>query len=183
MMLRSRLSIVIVCLLVPALTQISARTALAQESEPRVVYDLDASGDPVHFSLRENKIIPADQVKADNWDLQFQGTSIAVNGEARLLERAFNLVAQAPESGYRADDPTTGSAIPSGNHEGWFDYDEVSHVVMPIPGITVALHLRDGTYAKLEIMSYYEGQMPGVGSPRFYTFRYVRQADGSRNLR
>jgi hypothetical protein len=157
--------------------------ATAQDLEPRTVYDLDASEDGVYYSLRSNEIVPAEEVGDLNWDLRLQGTAISVNGEARLLERAFDLVAQAPEDGYRTDDPSEGNAIPTANHEGWYDYDPNSHVVMAIPERTIVLRLVDDTYAKLEILSYYEGQMPELGSPRFYTFRFVRQPDGSRSFR
>ncbi len=150
---------------------------------PIIVQDLDASGDAVHYSLRDNRIVPGDDVTDDNWDISFQGTTILVNKEAQLIERSFETIASAPENGYRKDDAATGPAISAGNGTGWFDYDPASHIVSTIPERTIVIRTPDNTYAKVEILSYYEGQMLEVGAPRFYTFQYVHQADGSRKFR
>ncbi len=151
--------------------------------EPIIVADLDASADVVHYSLRENRIVPGEEVTDDNWDISFQGTTILVNTVAQLIERSFETIASAPENGYRKDDTTTGPAISAGNGAGWFDYDPASHIVSTIPERTIVIRTPENTYAKVEILSYYEGRMPEIGAPRFYTFKYVHQADGSRKFR
>ena len=174
-------------LLIPGLMltllPLPGRTSQAQDPQPITVENLDATEDGAYFSLRENRVIPSDEVTDANWDLRFQGTVISVNGRARLVDRAFDLVERAPEEGYKSDDPSTGPAVPAANHEGWYDYDPTSHLVMPVPDRTIAVMTPDSTYAKVEILSYYENMVPDLGSPRFYTFRFVHQPDGTREFR
>ncbi|GMQ82863.1 MAG: HmuY family protein [Rhodothermia bacterium] len=161
-------------------------TASAQESnslDPVTVSDIDASGDAVHFSFIENRVVSDSEAEAGLWDIRFEGTSIYVNGEAQLLERTFDYIARAPEDGYEEDDVTEGPAIQSANGTGWFDYDPNTHIVSPIPDRTIVVHTLNDTYAKLEILSYYLGGVEDGGTPRNYTFRYVYQPDGSRDLR
>lgn len=179
------LSLIFLVLLAGISHKTHAQETATEESslEPIIVTDLDASGDVVHYSLRENRIVPGDEVSDDNWDISFQGTSILVNKEAQLIERSFDTLASAPENGYRKDDAATGPAISAGNGAGWFDYDPASHIVSAIPERTIVIRTPVDTYAKVEILSYYEGQMPEIGAPRFYTFQYVYQTDGSRKFR
>jgi hypothetical protein len=149
---------------------------------PTTVDELDASQGLVYYSLRTNQIIPDSLADTEAWDLAFQGTSITVNAQAQMVDVAFDSLVVAPEDGYRADDAEAGSAIPSGNGEGWYLYDSTTHVVSVMPERTIVLKTPEDTYAKVEILSYYEGQIPGVGAPRYYTFRYVHQLDGSRQF-
>ena len=147
-----------------------------------VVEEVDASGGRVYYSLRTNQIVPDSLADTNAWDIAFQGTAITVNAQAQMVDVAFDSLAVAPEEGYRADDAEAGPAIPSGNGEGWYLYDTTTHIVSVMPERTIVLMTPEGTYAKVEILSYYEGQMPGIGSPRYYTFRYVHQPDGSRQF-
>ncbi len=161
-------------------------TANAQESnslDPVTVSDVDVSGDPVHFSFIENRVVSDSEAEAGLWDIRFEGTSIYVNGEAQLLDRTFDFIARAPEHGYEEDDVTDGPAIPSASGTGWFDYDPNTHIVTAIPDRTIVVHTLNDTYAKLEVLSYYTDQNEDGGRPRNYTFRYVYQPDGSRDLR
>jgi len=106
-----------------------------------------------------------------------------VNAEAQLIDQSFETIASAPEKGYLKDDAATGTAIPAGTGTGWFDYDSSTHIISAISERTIVIRTPANTYAKVEILSYYEGQMPEFGTPRFYTFQFVHQADGSRKFR
>ena len=154
----------------------------AAELTPIIVEDLDASGEIVHYSLRENRIIPEEELTDENWDISFKGTSILVNFEAQLVDRSFDYVASARKSGYAYDDETDGPAIPSGNGAGWFDYDPATHFISTVPERTIVVITPVDTYAKIEILSYYKSQSSDLEEPRFYTFRFVHQANGTRKF-
>jgi len=52
-------------------------------------------------------------------------------------------------------------------------------------GKVIVLKTSDDKYAKVEIISYYQGHPTAPHSEsisRYYTFRWFRQADGSRTL-
>jgi hypothetical protein len=149
---------------------------------PVTVQELDASQGLIYYSLRANQVVPDSLKDTEAWDLAFQGTTIAVNAQAQIVDIAFDSLTTAPEDGYRADDAETGTAIPSDNGAGWYQYDSTTHLVDVIPQRTIILTTPEGTYAKVEILSYYEGQMPGIGAPRYYSFRYVHQPDGTRRF-
>lgn len=155
--------------------------ALEATLTPTTVDELDASQGLVYYSLRTNQIVPDSLADTDAWDIAFQGTAITVNAEAQIVDVAFDALVEAPEEGYRTDEEEN-PAIPSSNGEGWYLYDATTHVVTAIPARTIVLKTPAGTFAKVEIISYYEGQIPGVGAPRYYTFQYVHQPDGSRQF-
>ena len=59
-------------------------------------------------------------------------------------------------------------------------------LVFPLDGKTLALKTADGMYAKIRIVSYYKDapDVPDafVDQSRYFTFEFVYQPDGSRNL-
>jgi hypothetical protein len=141
------------------------------------------------------------------WDLGFSGTTIIINSgmsgpgsvEAQLLTETFADVTVAPTDRYVADGkntcpavqtpvgevPGTPYAICSGSDNGWYNYNPQTNLISPIPGRTIVLKTVDGHYAKLRILSYYQGNPnpPDPSAPsRYYTFEYVLQPDGSRNF-
>ena len=118
------------------------------------------------------------------WDIAFQNTNIRVNGSVQLVETPFDDLLAAPEDGYQRDEASR-TAIPGGSGNGWYLYDSGSHQIMPIPGRTLVLKTAADTYAKVEILSYYFMDLSAssaAGDPRYYTFRYAHQPDGSRVL-
>ncbi len=141
------------------------------------VENLDASDREgfVFYSLANNEIVDEDGA----WDLAFQGTRIRVNGSAQILEIPFELVEEAPEEGYTEETEDT-SALPAANNQGWYSYDPSSHTVEPIMDRTLVFQLANGGFAKVEVVDYYD---VATGTPRYYTFRYVYQADGTRMLK
>ncbi len=60
-------------------------------------------------------------------------------------------------------------------------------VVYPIPNRTFVFKTNKGFWGKLQIQSYYKNAPikpdPSSGKPKYLTFRYFIQKDGSRNLK
>ncbi len=165
------------------------------------------------YSLRENRIVlrsdeanRADSISAD-WDIGFQSTNLIFNGgssgmgqgAAVIVEDAFENVTVAPAGDtFRVDgqagcpsvfgQPGPKRAVCPGSGNGWYHYDAETNVISPIPGRTIVVRTADGRYAKLRILSYYEGNpVPEAIDPardvsRYYSFEYVFQKDGSRDL-
>jgi hypothetical protein len=170
-----------------------------------LVKDLPAdtanSGKFTFFSLRDSSVVSNSDSATTKWDLGFRSTTIIINGGASGPGQAgaivitgtdFDTLSTAPASGYATDSPTT-RAI-----RGWYTYTGNSptppkHTVIPNPGTVIVLRTADGKYAKLEILSYYKGAPNPIpynattgtptAPPRYYTFRYFYQPDGSRRLR
>ena len=164
-----------------------ARTGATQSAPltPETVMNIDASGDDyVYYSLRDNRPVEASGAEGEAWDIAFQKTNIRVNGSVQIVETPFEAVLTAPEDGYLRDEAGR-TAIPGGSGNGWYLYDSGSHQIMPLPGRTLVLKTAAGPYAKVEILSY-NMMDPTTGSydgdPRFYTFRFIYQPDGSRVL-
>jgi hypothetical protein len=122
-----------------------------------------------------------------DWDIAFRGTTIAVNGgvttgtadePARNGNAGSAIVIGTFASVTTADgltfdqDSSSSFAIPTGSDNGWYNYNFRTNIISPIPGKVVVIRTRDGRYAKIEILSYYENQ-DTTASGRFYTFNYV----------
>jgi hypothetical protein len=163
------------------------------------------------FSLRTGEVVVAsgDDVRADSastdWDIGFQSTNVIINGGtsgpgdggALVVEDTFESVTEAPAddqfrvdgSATCGDDATARAICPvSESDNGWHTYNRQTNVVTPTPGRTLVVRTADGEgYAKIRILSYYEGnpadpsQAP-LEDARYYTFEYVVQTDGSRDL-
>lgn len=151
------------------------------------------------FSLRDNEVVLAYDTdsRADSasteWDIALQGTTIRVNGGASgpgngaayVAEAAFEEVTEVNvnQLGPDADDAL---AIPTGSGNGWYTYNaNGNNVIRPIPGRTLVIRTADGDgYAKIRILSYYEGAPDDPATSdadgRYYTFDYVYQPDGTR---
>ena len=141
------------------------------------------------FSLRTNQIVANTDSASTLWDIGLKGSTIIVNGGtsgpgeggAQIIETLFEEVLVAPETGY-AVDSADNFAIPSGSGNGWYNYNPQLQVLSPIPGRVLVIRCADGSYAKLRILSYYQG-MPDNPSfesvSRYYTFEFVHQPDGS----
>lgn len=121
------------------------------------------------------------------WDIAFRGTTIAINGgvstgtadeptrngdaAAAIATGTFASVVTA-EGLVFTQDTSAGYAIPAGSDNGWYNYNFMTNVISAIPGKVLVIRTRDGRYAKVEILSYYENQ-DTTASSRFYTFNYV----------
>lgn len=168
-----------------------------QQSSLRLntVQDLPAdtarTGQLTYFNLRENTVVdPADSNSA-KWDLAFKATTLLTNGGSSgpgqgggqvLAGTDFETLAEAPESGYRTDQP----GDPAISASSWYTYTgsegNPPNAILMKPGIVLVLRTADNRYVKLQITSYYQGgaAVPADGAKaRFYHFRYVFQPDGS----
>ncbi len=127
-----------------------------------------------------------------DWDIAFRGTTIAVNGgtatgsvdEPERNGNAAAVIVDGTLAGVNSvdgltflQDGTEGFAIPSGSDNGWFNYNFMTNVVSKIPGKVLVFRTRDGRFAKVEIISYYQGAPANPDgfndTPRYYTFDYV----------
>ncbi len=144
------------------------------------------------FSLRTGEIVASADSASTGWDLGFKGSTIIVNGgtsgpgngAAQIVEGLFSEVAEAPENGWGQDN-ADGYAIPTGSGNGWYNYNFATQVLSPIPGRVLLIRTADGRYAKVSMISYYQGAPDTPSSDdasRYLTFDYVFQPDGSRNL-
>jgi hypothetical protein len=67
----------------------------------------------------------------------------------------------------------------------WYDYNlDGNHTITPKLGGIIVVRTPDDKYAKVQILSYYQNA-PAVPvgtqhTARYYTFRYVYQANGTR---
>ena len=127
---------------------------------------------------------PVDDAASSQWDVAFSGTTIYANSEngggIQGLNIEFANTTEAPIEGYSAD------------NTGWYNYTGNTapmHAVLPVEGYTLVVQTPDGLYAKLRIISYYQGN-PDTSSDafvntetrpasRYFTFEYAIQTDGS----
>ena len=130
-----------------------------------------------------------------DWDIAFRATDIIVNGGmsmgttdepdrtgdagayiitgtmADVTEVDVNLFTQDSDSGY---------AIVSGSGNGWYTYSgPPTFLITPTAGKILVFKTADGKYAKVEILSYYQGAPENPDAftdpSRYYTFNYVYQ--------
>jgi hypothetical protein len=155
------------------------------------------------YSLTDRKVVDKADSSSTRWDIALAGTTILVNGgtsgpgqgEAQVVNGAFDALIEAPESGYQTDGEAA-RAIPTGSGNGWYNYTGFEgsppNAVLPLPGRIIVLRTAEGNYAKMEILSYYQGN-PDTSTPTFadpdtrpagkyYTLRYVVQPNGSRQF-
>lgn len=174
-------------------------------ADPNVTRGPDGSTPPprfTFFNLSDGEIVDRADSASTRWDIALAGTTILVNGgtsgpgqgAAQVVNGTFEDLTEAPETGY-ASDQGSELAIPSGSGNGWYTYTGEGNppaAILPIPGRIIVLQTADGNYAKMEILSYYEGN-PDTSTGEFanfqtrpagrhYTFQYVVQPDGSRNF-
>jgi len=154
------------------------------------------------FSFKDNAIVANSDSATTKWDIGFKSTAIIVNGgtsgpgqaQAQIVSGIFDELLEAPEVGYASD--SEGTYAIQGNG-GWYNYTgqtgNPANAIIPIPGKTIVIKTADGHYVKLEILSYYYGnpdtsttEFANLGTrppSRYFTFRFIYQPDGSRNLK
>lgn len=154
------------------------------------------------YSLKDNVVVANGDSATTKWDIGFRSTAIIINGgasgpgqvQAQIVSGIFDELLEAPESGYASDVQGTYAIQGSG---GWYNYTGQSgnpvNAIIPIPGKVIVIKTADGRYAKVEILSYYYGnpntttaEFADLGTrppSRYFTFRFIYQPDGSRNLK
>ncbi len=148
----------------------------------------EIGGEFTRFNFETGNVTTSDT----EWDIAFRGTTIAVNGGtvtgtndeperngnagAAILSGLFDDVRSA-EGVTFFQDAEGAFAIPTGSDNGWYNYNFQTNLVSPIPGKVLVFRTRDGKYAKVEILSYYENAPANPDGfsdvSRYYTFNYV----------
>lgn len=181
-------------------TELEAQTA--QDIPANVDGQRGGPPDFTFFNLATGEIVPDSDSASTQWDLGFSSTTIIINGGtsgpgqggAVILDVPFADVDTAPSTGYNVDSESS-LAIPTGSGNGWYNYTGQGNppaAIIPIPDKTIIVRTANGNYAKVEILSYYEGN-PDTSTDefadqqtrpagRYYTFQYVLQTDGSTSL-
>ncbi|GGD58061.1 hypothetical protein GCM10011361_25630 [Muriicola marianensis] len=150
------------------------------------------------FSFRTGEVTDSET----EWDIAFRGTTIAVNGGsvtgtndepvrngnagAAIVNGIYDEILTAEGLEF-AQDAQGAFAIPTGSDNGWYNYNFMTNVVSPIPGVVLVFRTHDGRYAKVEILSYYENAPSNPDgfndASRYYTFSYVYNPnEGDTNL-
>lgn len=148
------------------------------------------------FSLRDSAIVSNSDSATTRWDIAFRATTIIINGgpirfgqggALVLTGTDFNTLETLPETGWRVDSSATSLAIPVGSGRAWYNYNQQTNLISPIPGVVLGIRTADGRFAKLQILSYYLNAPANPNGfadrARVYTFRYVFQPDGSRKVK
>lgn len=154
------------------------------------------------FSFATNGAVSNTDSASTKWDIGFRGTTIIVNGgvsgpggtEGQIVDGIFDELAEAPVSGYTTDSQSA-KAIPG---SGWYTYTGEAtppapqHAILPIAGKILVFKTADGKFAKVEVVSYYQGNpdtttasfadLATRPASRYYTFRFIYQPDGTTNL-
>ncbi len=150
----------------------------------------DITGEFTKFDF-ETGAITEDE---NEWDIAFRGTTILVNGgEAfgfedepeRTGDAAIYIANGTLTTVTEVDEPLflqdalEDLAIETGSSNGWYNYDGAQMIITPIAGRTLVVRTTTGRYAKLQIVSYYQGapETPDafMDASRYYTFDYVYQ--------
>lgn len=171
--------------------------------EASEVKDLDSESTKNYtlFNFENGQVVTNSDSATSKWDIGFRGTTLILNGgssgpgqtEGQLVSGIFDELTEAPETGYLADNTTTKAILGS---NGWYTYTGTTsvpnHAVLPVAGKIIVVKTNNGSYAKVEIISYYKGN-PDITTAtfadlvtrpasRFFTFRYIYQPDGTRNF-
>ena len=125
---------------------------------------------------------------ATDWDIAFRGTSIIINGGMSSgttdePDRTGNAAAYFANSTLAGVTSVNTSLLEQDSVNGavlsdWYTYSgPPTHAINPTAGKIIVLRTRDGKYAKIEILSYYQDGQPNAeyNNYRYYTFNYVYQ--------
>ena len=106
------------------------------------------------------------------WELRFQRFHISTQAGvevAPVADRAFADVTESPATGWRGDADVDGDTVVDyafDQGDGWYDYDDMTHVLTPKPIVWV---VRAGaTQLKLELLDYYDP----AGTSGWLTFHW-----------
>ncbi|OUS02606.1 hypothetical protein A9Q86_03335 [Flavobacteriales bacterium 33_180_T64] len=176
-------------------------TASLLEIETETISNLHApqsggQGQPISGEFTKFDFTTGQTTTSDtDWDIAFRGTSIIINGGTTLgtidepnrtgdagvyiANGTIGSVTDVDTSLF-TQDSDVGYAIPSGSGNGWYTYaGPPTHLITPIPGKILVFKTRNGLYAKVEILSYYENAPANpdafTDATPYFTFNYVYQ--------
>ena len=140
------------------------------------------------FDLRDSTIVlrSSNDNRVDSasteWDIAFRSTDVIVNGGANGPGQGAAYVAM--EAFQDVSEVNTDS-LNQHAVDDWYTYNaNGNNIVRPTPGKTIVVRTASGeAYAKIRILSYYEGAPDNPAESdadsRYYTFEYMIQTDGS----
>lgn len=145
------------------------------------------------FSFSQNKV-----VTDNSWDIAFRGTTIIVNGGAKIgitdepertgtgavsiVSGTFASVTAFPAATTFAQDADKVYAFPTSGANAWYDYNATTHIISAKAGKVFVVKTHDGKYAKVELLSYYKdapATPEATSVSRFYTFNFAYQANST----
>ncbi|NQX82806.1 MAG: hypothetical protein HRT66_12565 [Flavobacteriaceae bacterium] len=139
--------------------------------------------------LNGGEAMVATEAKPSAEDLFFSASRASVeptrNAEvaAYLATGLFDEITEVDET-LLLQDGQDGLVLKTGDNK-WYSYDGSTHIISPVPGKIIVIKTKEGNYAKIEITSYYQGNITpdsydeeGVVS-KFYNFKYVLQDNGT----
>ncbi|MEQ9591340.1 MAG: HmuY family protein [Cyclobacteriaceae bacterium] len=153
------------------------------------------------FDFATGQIVSNADSATANWDIGFRRTEIIFNSGSsgpgtttgQIVQGIFDELSEAPETGFKSDDETSGNVISSSPN---VDIDNPANfwwrnggsgsstIVSPIAGQVIVVKTSQNRYAKMEILSYYKGAPSTPNNmtdlDRHYTFRYVYQPNDTR---
>ena len=127
-------------------------------------------------------------MSATDWDIAFRGTDIIINGgissggtdEPSRTGDAGAYIANGTMAGVTSANVSLLTQDTENAHvlANWYTYaGPPTHAINPTAGKILVIRTRDGRYAKVEILSYYEDGEANADFTdfRYYTFNYVYQ--------
>ena len=155
----------------------------------------EISGAFTKFDFETQSVTDSDT----DWDIAFRGTTIIVNGGVSQgttdePERTGNAAAYIVNDALFSEVTSVNTelfvqdaleilAIPSGSDNGWYNYNFTTNTITPLAGKVLVFRTTEGLFAKIEMLSYYQGApaMPNGFSdtPRYYTFNYSYQPNNN----
>lgn len=123
---------------------------------------------------------------SNKWDLAFYGPWIRTNGgssgpgqgAALVLEEDFATVSMAPSDGYKIDEENNFAIpIPAQGGSGWFIFtgftQNPNNAILSVANRTIVIKTGSGNFAKIEILSFYEGS-PNAFTSEFEDLAHVQ---------
>lgn len=143
------------------------------------------------FSLADSAVIDNNDSASLKWDIGFRGSRIIINSGtsgpgsvgAFLQSGIFSDINEVSNDSIFKIDQAPSYAI--GNT--WSTYNPATLILAPTIGKSVIIRTNQNQYCKLEILSYYKDAPAAPDAkkdlPRYYTFQYVLQKNGSKSFK
>ncbi|MEP7195194.1 MAG: HmuY family protein [Saprospiraceae bacterium] len=142
------------------------------------------------FRFSDSSIVSLIDSASVKWDLGFRGSTIIVNSgtsgpgqaSAFIYDGLFSALQEVPNGIVFKVDTASTYAI----GKLWSTYNPAAMILSATPGKVIVIKTADAKYAKVEILSYYKNSPPNPNAtqdlPRYYTFRYVLQTNGTKSF-
>lgn len=138
------------------------------------------------FRFSDSSLVAVSDSATTKWDIGFRAQDIIVNAgssgpgnaAAFIYTGLFDELKEIPADSTFRQDQSGNLAI----GRTWYNYDRVAMILVPKPGKILVIRTADNKFVKMEILSYYKDApvSPKLTDPaRYYTFRYVHQANGT----